>query len=88
MNFNTVPTKQVQEVIFSTKTTKKIHPKLFFNNISVSKANSQKYLGLHLDSKLFFDIHIETFLTEVNRTIDFIRKLHLDHLWLTFTKLS
>ena len=52
MSFNPEPTKQAQEVIFSRKTAKKIHPKTFFNNIPVVKAGSQKYLGLHLDSKL------------------------------------
>ena len=74
MNFKPDPTKQAQEVIFSRKTTKKIHPKIFFNNIPVSKADSQKHLGLHLDSKLSFDIHIKTILTKVNRTIGLLRK--------------
>ena len=69
MSFNPDPTKQAQEVIFSRKTTKKIHPKIFFNNIPVSKADSQKHLGLHLDSKLSFDIHIKTVLTKVNGTV-------------------
>ena len=32
------PTRQAQESFFSRKTTKKIHPKIFFNNIPVSKA--------------------------------------------------
>ena len=74
MSFNPDPTKQAQEVIFSRKTTKKIHPKIFFNNIPVSKADSQKHLGLHLGSKLFFDIHIKTILSKVNRTIGLLRK--------------
>ena len=74
MIFKPEPTKQAQEVIFSRKTTKKIHPKIFFNNIPVSKADSQKHLGLHLDSKLSFDIHIKTILTKVNRTIGLLRK--------------
>ena len=37
MSFNTDPTKQAQEAIFSKKTTTKIYPKTFFNNIPVSK---------------------------------------------------
>ena len=74
MSFNPDPTKQAQEVIFSRKTTKKFHPKIFSNNIPVSKADYQNYLGLHLDSKLSFDIHIKTVLTKVNRTIDLLRK--------------
>ena len=46
---------------------------MFFNNIPVSKADSQKHLGLHLDSKLSFDIHVKTILTKRNRTIDLLR---------------
>ena len=41
MNINSYLTKQAQEVIFSRKITKKIHPKIFFYNIPVSKADSQ-----------------------------------------------
>ena len=57
MSFNPGPTKQASEVTFSRKATKKTHPKMFFNKIPVAKAGYQKYLGQHLDSKLFFDIH-------------------------------
>ena len=35
MRFNPDPTKQVEEVVFSRKATKKIHPKIFFNNVPV-----------------------------------------------------
>ena len=74
ISFNPDPTKPAQEVLFSRKTTKKIHPKIFFNNFPVNKADSQKHLGLHLDSKLTFDIHIKTILTKVNRTMRLLRK--------------
>ena len=40
MSFNSDPTKQALEAIFSRKTTKKIYPKTFFNNVPVSKADS------------------------------------------------
>ena len=46
--------------------------KIFLNNIPVSKADFQKYLGLHLDSKLSFDIHIKAVLPKVSRTIDLL----------------
>ena len=75
MSFNLDSTKQAQEVIFSRKSTKKIHPKIFFNNIPVMKTDIQKHLDLHLDSKLTFDIHIETILSKANRTIGLLRKL-------------
>ena len=58
--------KEVEEFIFSWKITQKIHPKIFFNDILVTKADSQKYLVLHLDSKLM--------LTKVSETIDLLRK--------------
>ena len=74
MRFNSDPTKQAQEAIFSRKTTKKIYPKTFFSNIPVSEANSQKHLGLYLDWKLFFHIHIKTVLTKVNKIIGLLRK--------------
>ena len=74
MSFNPDPTKQAQKVIFSRKTTKKIHSKIFFMNIPVSKASSDKHLGPHLDSKLYFDIHIKTILTKAKRTIGLLRK--------------
>ena len=74
MCFNPDPTKQAQEVTFCRKPTKKIHPQIFLNNIPDSKANSQKHLGLHLNSKLSFDIHIKTILTKINGTIGLLRK--------------
>ena len=60
MNFVPDSTKKAQEVIFRRKITKNIHPKIFFNNIQVSKADSQKHLGLHLDLRVSFDIHIKS----------------------------
>ena len=75
MNFNLDPKKQAQKVVSSRKTTTKVHPKIFFNIISVSKADSQKQLGLHLDLKLSFDIHIKIILTKVNRTVGLLRTI-------------
>ena len=37
MSFNLDPTKQAQEVIVSKRTTRKIHSKIFFNNIQSVK---------------------------------------------------
>ena len=74
MSFSPDLANQPQKVIFSRKTTKKIYPKIFFNNIAVSKADSQKHLGPHLDPKLSFDIYIQTILTKVNRTISLLRQ--------------
>ena len=42
MNFNPDTTKQAQEVIFSRKVKKTVHPPLLFNNASVTRTSSQK----------------------------------------------
>ena len=55
MNFNLDASKQAQEVIFSRKIKKINHPPLVFNNAIVSKANSQKHLGVTLALKLTFE---------------------------------
>ena len=50
MSFNPDSTKPTEEIIFSHKQTRQIHPPLFFNNIEV-QVNDHKHLGLILDSK-------------------------------------
>ena len=42
MNFNSDPTKQAQEVIFSRKAKEIYHPPLVFNNTSVPRSSYQK----------------------------------------------
>ena len=59
MNFNSDPTKQAHEVIFTRKAKEIYHPPLVFNNTSVSQSSSQKHLGVTLDSKLIFDEHLK-----------------------------
>ena len=49
MSFNPDVNKQTQEVIFSRKIKSNIHPPLVFSNNFVSRANSQKHLGITLD---------------------------------------
>ena len=50
MNFNPDTTKQAQEVTFSRKLKKVLHP-LLFNNASVTRTSSQKHLGNILDNQ-------------------------------------
>ena len=76
MSFNTDSEKQSQEVMFSRKTTKKVHPKMFFNNIPVSERDCQKHLRLHLGPKLSFNILVKTILTKMNRTIALLRNFN------------
>ena len=47
-------TKQVQEVIFSRKTKKLLHPHFSFNNIPLKNSIFQKLFGLTLDVTLNF----------------------------------
>ena len=49
MNFNPNTTRQAQELIFSRKLKKKVHPPLQFNNANVTRTSSEKHLGIILD---------------------------------------
>ena len=75
MSFNPYPTKPAEEVIFSHKRHRQDHPPLFFNNIEVKQVNNHKHLGLTLDSKLTFVIHINEKLTKARKGIGVIKYL-------------
>ena len=60
IHFNPDPTKLAQEVIFSRKKGDSAHPNIFFNDMSVERASHQKHLGIYLDEKINFKMHIET----------------------------
>ena len=62
MSFNPDPSKQAQEVIFSSILKNVPHPPLVFNNANVSSWKSQKHLCILLDSKLTFEEHYKTIL--------------------------
>ena len=49
-SFNPDLSKQGQEVIFTRKVKKVIHPPIFFNKEPVQQVSSQKRLGLLLDT--------------------------------------
>ena len=66
MKFKPDPSKQAQDVLFSRKLQKVS---------DVSRTNSQKYLGLVLDSKLIFHDHLDIVFTKVRKTIGLLRKL-------------
>ena len=76
MNFNPDTTKQAQEVIFSRKVKKTVHPPLLFNNASVTRTSSHKHLGIILDNQLKFDDHIKMVFRKISKTIGLLRKLH------------
>ena len=75
MSFNADPTKMAQEVLFSRKKSKIIHPSLIFNGKDASSSESQKHLGLVLVSKLNFNMHLQGKFSIINNGIALLRKL-------------
>ena len=67
MSFNPDPSKQAQNVIFSTKLQKSTHPTLSFNNNTVTESVTQKHLGMLLNTKLDFQEHLKSLLKNVNK---------------------
>ena len=76
MGFNPDPNKQAQEVIFSRKLQKSVYPPLHFNNIAVAQSTTQKHLGMILDVKLGFQVHLKNIYSNVNKAIGLLRKLN------------
>ena len=71
---NPDPNKQAQEVIFSRKINKINHPPLCFNENLVKSSTTQKHLGMKLDAKLDFSLHLKNVENKVNKTIGLLRK--------------
>ena len=69
MSFNSDPSKQAQEVIFSHKIKKPSHPDLIFNNKKVIQTPCQKHLGIFLDDKLNFGEHLKHIANKVNNWV-------------------
>ena len=74
MIFNPDLRKQVQEVIFSRKIKKLLHPTLSFNNIPLSNSLLQKNFGLTLDMKLNFSEHIKSITKKISKTMCLLGK--------------
>ena len=77
MLFNPDPSKQAIEICFSHKRDNENYPSLVFNNTKVQIANSQKHLGLILDSKLKFNEHINNKINKCNKIIGIIKRFSL-----------
>ena len=75
MSFNPDVSKQAQEVIFSRKQAKSVHPDLVFNNTPVHQTHYQKHLGVYLDMKLKFKLHIKEHFSKAMKGICIIKKL-------------
>ena len=75
MCFNPDPTKPAEELLFSLKNKKPIHPPLYFNDTLVKRVNDHKHLGLILDPKLNFRKHINEKVTTARKWIGIIKHL-------------
>ena len=69
MLFSPDPSKQAIEICFSHKRDNVGYPPLVFNDNKGQLANSLKYLGLILDSKLDFNEHIDNKINKCNKVI-------------------
>ena len=90
MVFNPDLSKQAQEVIFSRKIKKLLHPTLLFNNIPLSNSLFQKHHGLTLDVKLNISEHIKVLPKKLIKLwvfyVNFNKFCH-DHLFSLYIKL-
>ena len=75
MEFNPDITKQAIEVIFSHRKKKPTHPPLFFNGIPVKRENHTEHLGVILDQRLNFRLHIEEKIKKANKGLGLLRFL-------------
>ena len=69
MLFNPDPNISATEVIFSHKLKQIPHPPVKFNNLPVVSQASTKHLGMILDSKLDFNIHLDEKISKANKGI-------------------
>ena len=81
MSFNSDPSKQAVEIIFSKlfsqkKVNTSQHPALIFNNDVVCFKDSHKHLGMVLDKKLTFNHHLKEKISKANKGIGLITHLY------------
>ena len=76
MSFNPNPSRQAQEVIFTRKVKKVVHPPIFFSNKPVQQVSSQKHLSFILDTSLTFYEHIKAIATKFSETVILIIAYH------------
>ena len=69
------PSKQAIEVCFSNNHDKGNYPPLHFNSTDVQVADSQKHLGLVLNSQLNLNEYIECNLTNCKKIIGLIKNI-------------
>ena len=52
------------------------HPPLYFNQNFVKSSSTYKHLGMVLDTRLDFSLHLDNVQNKANKTIEFLRKLY------------
>ena len=75
MSFNLDRTKHAQEIIFSRKTRKSLHPNLYINDQIIGRSVPHKHLGLTLDEKLSLTNWINDKTSKTLKGVNVIRKL-------------
>ena len=73
MIFDPDLSKQAQEVIFSRKIKKLLHPTLLFNDILLSNSSFQKHLNVILDIKLNYSEHTKSITKKISKTMGLLR---------------
>ena len=63
--------------MFSRKLNTYMYPRVTFNNNAVTKCPHQKHMGVALDSKLDFNIHIKQKIKKCNKLIGLVRRLSI-----------
>ena len=74
---NPDPRKQAMEVYFSRKLNQKSPLPLDFNDNKVQTVEVHNHLGISLDKKLDFNIHIQNKINKYNKTIGIRKRLPL-----------
>ena len=75
MNFNSDPIEQAQGIIFSRKLHDNNHLCLIFNHNTVNLTESQKHLGIRLDSRLDFKECLQITFKKGGKATALLRKL-------------
>ena len=71
--FNPDPKKSAHEVIFFRRKNEETHSSVFYDNIEVSRTDSQNHLRLVLDNKLTFKKHVKDKLNKLKRILVLIK---------------
>ena len=79
MQFNPDPKKPAaSEVVFSHRLIKNAHPAVKLNNLPIVPSISTKHLGMILDCKLDFNLHLDDKISKANKGIGMIKRLQLE----------